>query len=84
MNNLSSLKKKNSPRRERLQIRNYLSSSVVFTIFALVCSHSVVSSVSNPHLANKLQARLSLCHIIALHALGVSTLVIGTFSGKEE
>ncbi len=84
MNNLSSIKKKNSPSQERLQIRNYLVSSVVFTVFALVCSRSVVNSVADPYLAHKLQARLSLCHIIALHALGVSTLVIGTFSGKEE
>ena len=84
MNNLSSFKKNNSVSKERLQIRNYLISSVVFTVFALICSHLVVKSVSNPYLANKLQNQLSVCHIIALHVISFSTLIVGNFSDKDE
>ena len=84
MNNLFSLKKNNSVSKERLQIRNYLLSSFIFTAFALICSRSVVNSVSNPDLAHKLQAKLSTCHIIALHVISVSTLIVGTSSDKEE
>ena len=84
MNNLSLFKKHNSVSKERLQIRNYLLSSVVFTVFALICSRSVVNSVSNPDLANKLQARLSFCHIIALHVISFSTLIMGTSSDSSD
>ncbi|MGK7934465.1 MAG: hypothetical protein AB4206_01440 [Xenococcaceae cyanobacterium] len=85
MNNLSALKKNNSVSKQRLQIRNYLVSSVVFTIFALVCSHLVVkSSVENPYRANRLQSQLSVCHIIVLHLLSFSTLLGGNSSEKEE
>jgi len=83
MNNLFSLQK-NSVSKERLQIRNYLVSSVVFTVFALICSHLVVKSVDNPYTANKLQSQLSVCHIIALHVISFSTLIVGNSSEKEE
>ncbi len=84
MNNLFSFKKHNSVSKERLQIRNYLLSSFIFTAFALICSRSVVNSVPNPDLANKLQAKLSTCHIIALHIISVSTLIVGISSDKEQ
>ena len=83
MNNLS-FKKNNSVSKERLQIRNYLVSSVVFTVFALVCSRLILKSVDNPYLANKLQNQLSMCHIVALHVISFSTLIVGNSSEKED
>ncbi len=87
MNNLSSLssfKKKNSPSKERLQIRNYVISSIVFTFFALFCSHLVLKSVSNPYTANKLPNQLSACHIVALHAISLSLLFLGSSCEEEK
>ena len=84
MNNLFSLQKNNSVSKERLQIRHYLVSSIVFTIFALICSHLVVKSVDNPYRANRLQSQLSVCHIIALHVISFSTLIVGNSSEKEK
>ena len=75
------LKKENALRKERLQIRNFLISSIIFTVFAIICSLSVTNSVSDRQLAKGLQNKLSLSHIVALHAIGMSTLI---FKGENK
>ena len=78
------LKKENSLRREKLQIRNFLVSSIIFTVFAIVCSLSVTNSIANQKLANNLQNKLSWSHIIALHAVGFGILFGGNFSDTKK
>ena len=83
MNNLFSIKKDNSLNKDKLQIRNYLVQSIIFTIFASICISVVVKSVDDPLVANAVQKKLCTYHIIILHALGFSTLLVGAFSEKK-
>ena len=81
----NSNKNKNSLHNElRLQIRNFLFCSVIFTIFVLACSNSVVSNVRDPNLVARLQDRFSAYHIIALHIMSFGTFVATTILDKED
>ena len=77
LSKISSVKKKSPVSKERLQIRNFVLSSIVFSVFAVVCSLSISSSINDPYKADRLQNKLGAVQIVGLHIIGLGTLILG-------